>query len=117
MAFVPLTPVTANLSMTQTKAQKFKYGPVLDLDLAPVDFSGWDSFQAQAVPPTPALTGSSSTFGTVDGDASGFITVEISDSDLATKPAGTARLVISGKPTSGDDFQIIAAGALTVLAS
>jgi len=117
MAFSPVAPVTANMQMTQAKIQRFIFGPVLDLTGSPVDFSGWDSFVANAVPPVPALTGASSTFATVTGDASGFLTLTTGASDLASKPPGSARLVISGKPTSGDTSQLLASGALTVLAA
>jgi hypothetical protein len=50
----------------------------------------------------------------VTGSALGILTVVTSVADLATVPPGTALLRIKGKPTSGDDEQLLATGTLTV---
>ena len=117
MAFTAITPATCNISMTQGNAQSFLSSAVnAQPSGSPQDLSAWTGLVCKMVPPTPVPYGSDSTFGTVTGNSSGILTVQVSATDLASVPPGTAKLIISGKPTSPDALQLLATGSLTVSA-
>lgn len=117
MAFVGLTPVSANLSAISGLAQKYQFSTINDLSGAAVNLSAWTSMTAQLVAVTPTPNTADVTFGTVVGASGGVLTLQIAAADLAAIPAGQARLIVSGKPTSGDDAQILVSGVLNLTAS
>jgi hypothetical protein len=114
MAFTPVVPVTMNLSLVQSLAQEFQSAAVKNLAGAAVDLSAWVFSGVDITSPNPAPNTNDTNFGTVTGSALGILTVVTSVADLATVPPGTALLRIKGKPTSGDDEQLLATGTLTV---
>jgi hypothetical protein len=114
MAFTAVVPATMNVNITQTLAQAFQSTPVVNFAAAVVDLSAWVSLVAQLAPPTPNPTGAPVSFGTVTANSSGVITLQTSATDLDTVAAGSARLIITGKPTSGDIAQVICTGTAQV---
>lgn len=114
MAFVNLVPVTASISMVQGWIQEFTLPTVQSPGGANIDLSAWTSLACKMVPPSPVPYGSDTTFGTVAGASGGVLTMTTGASDLATVPPGTAKFIITGKPTSGDAAQLLASGTLTV---
>jgi len=117
MAFVGLTPVSANLTAVAGKAQKYQFATINDLSGAAVNLSAWTSLAAKLVAVTPTPNTADVAFGTVAGASGGALTLTISDTDLAALPAGQARLIVEGKPTSGDIVQLLVSGTLSLIAS
>jgi len=115
MAFTDATPVTLNITCAQGLAQSFKSTAVRDSANAVVDLSAWTNLTAKAVPLSPGPASSDNTFGTVTASALGIITVTTAVADFAVDEIGSAKLIITGKPTSGDEAQLLASGALTVI--
>lgn len=111
MAFVELVPATINASIRRGAAQAFKSGVVANFSGAAINLSAYTSLTAKLVAQSPNPCTSDVTFGTVTGGADGVLTLATDAADLASSPDGTAQLVIIGKPTSGDDFQILASGS------
>lgn len=114
MAQVNLTPASINASITQAAGQFFTSTTVTNPAGVAIDLSAYTSLTAKAVATVPNPVTADVTFGTVTASALGIITLQTSITDLATKPAGTAKLIITGKPTAGDDAQLLASGTLTV---
>lgn len=117
MAFKQLVAAVFNISMTQAVAQAFQSPPVVDFSNTAVDLSAWVSLTAKLIAPAPVPYQTEQTFGTVTGASNGVITVTTSTTDLASVPPGTGKLIITGKPTSGDSVQLIAVGSITLFAS
>lgn len=116
MAFKPLTPATLNITVTKGNGQEWQTGVINGLDGNPVDFSSWDTMQAAAVPAVSGPNAADVSFGTVTGTNAGIVSLVAAAADFATSDPGTARLVISGKVTSGDALQLVASGVLTLVA-
>lgn len=116
MAFVPLVPVALNPILTQGHGQQFNAPLIQSPAGANIDLSAWVSLVAKIIPTSPNPTGSDASFGTVAAAAGGVLTLTTSPTDLASVAPGSARLVISGKPTSGDTDQLLASGVITVQA-
>ena len=116
MAFVPLVPGTFNATFQKTMAASFALSVINGPTGTPIDFSAWTSLTATISPPAPVPYGTSVNFGTVTGATGGKITLQTNDTDFASIEPGSARLTITGKPTSGDIVQIIAVGAATIQA-
>jgi hypothetical protein len=114
MAFVPLTPVTLNVTMTQGYGQAFNSGIVMGPTGAAINLSAWTDLVATIVDPSVGPASGSATFGTVTAAATGVVTLTVSPTDLATVPSGSAKLILSGKPTSGDTVQVLTTGVLTL---
>lgn len=115
MAFVPLVPASLNPVMTQALDQAFASSAVANFAGGVIDLSAWVSLTAKIVAVTPNPNTADAAFGTVTASAAGIITLKTGPTDLATVPTGSANLIISGKPTAGDDAQIICRGTLTLL--
>lgn len=116
MAFTAVVPVSLNATVYATAGQEFKTGIVKDLSAAAVDLSTWTGLTAKAVSLVDGPGASANSFGTVTGNADGTMNLRIAASDFASAEAGSARLVIVGKPTGGDAEQLLASGTLNVLA-
>src|SRR5579872_6203687 len=115
MAFTPLVPVTMNITVNPPYGQAFFSPPVVNASGTAIDLSAWVSLTAHLIPPAPAPTGASTTFGTVTGNSSGVLELATSSTDLASTPSGTARLQITGKALSGDTtLQLLATGVVTI---
>jgi len=114
MAFVPLVPATANASIVQGLGQQLRFGPVVTAAGVVVDMSAWFAYKATMAAPQPVPYAQDTDFGTVTGDAAGYLYLTTSHTDLATVPAGSAKLLISAKKLTGDDFQLVGSGTLTV---
>jgi hypothetical protein len=69
---------------------------------------------AKLVPASPNPTGGDVTFGAVSGSNLGVVTLQQSATDLASAQPGTARLVITGQPLTGDPQQLVATGVVTL---
>jgi hypothetical protein len=116
MAFTPLVPVTLNIAPTKGGGQEFQSPVVKDLGGTAVDLSSWVSLTATAVAQTPGVNTADVTFGTVTADVNGIVTLVVAASDFSSSSPGLASLFIKGKPTSGDGFQTLARGTLTLQA-
>ena len=114
MAFTPVVPGTFNVSMFQGLAQLFTAPALLNAAGSAINLSAWTSLTAIASAAVAGPNTADVTFGTVVGGAAGLLTLQTSASDLAAVESGTARLIITGKPTSGDAAQILYSGSLTV---
>jgi hypothetical protein len=114
MAFVPLVPQSMNATILPGAAASYSSSPVLGPTGTAINLSAWVSLLAQIVPAVPNPTGAAASFGTVTANAAGVITLQTSDSDLAAVASGTARLLITGKPTSGDIVQLLSSGVATI---
>jgi|ERR1700754_1637910 len=114
MALVPLVPGTINAVITIGNAQQYQSSIINSLAGTPVDLSAWVSLTAKLSPAVPSPTGSEATFGTVTGATGGVLKLTVAAADLASTSPGSARLIISGKPTSGDDIQLLSTGVATV---
>jgi hypothetical protein len=118
MAFTAIVPSTINVSARRGVGQKFKASnAVTDLTGTVVDLSAWTSLAAKLVAATPGPNTADVSVGTVTADAGGFVYLQIADTDLASANLGTANLVISGKPTSGDIAQLLSSGSFQLSAS
>lgn len=114
MAFVALVPVTLNMSVTQGLGQEF-IAPIVNSPTGTaIDLSAWVSLTCDAIPIAPGPVQAPVAFGTVAGAAGGALSVQTGASDLSSGTPGTAKLVIKGKPTSGDAYQVLATGILTL---
>jgi len=114
MAFVPLIPVTLNLSIFQGLEQINQAPLIQSPTLTNIDLSAWTSLTATAIPVAAGPCTQDVDFGTVSGAAAGVLKVTALNSDFSGSATGTAKLVIKGKPTSGDEFQILASGTFTL---
>lgn len=114
MANVNLVPVTFNPTIQTGLAQFFTSSAVQTPAGAAVDLSAWNSLSAKLAPQTPNPTGSDVSFGTVTGSNTGILTLELSATDLATAPAGTAKIIIEGVHVALDDPQVLAVGIATL---
>lgn len=111
MAEVALKPATLNVSMRRGAYQVFKSNAVLSPADAAINLSAWFSITAKLVAQSPNPNTADVTFGTVTGDANGILTLIQAEADLASAPAGTAQLVITGVNVDGDDEQLLATGS------
>lgn len=116
MAFVGLVPQTLNVAIRQGLDQEFQSNPVLNLAGTAVNLSAWTSLTATLCPPSPVPYGTNANFGTVTGGSTGVISLQTAATDLASVPPGSGTLIIKGKPTSGDEYQVLATGTLTIQA-
>jgi len=116
VAFTPIVPGTINVQAVQALAQEFQSTAVNNFSGSPVDLSAWTSLTAKIQALNPSPNTSDVTFGTVTANSSGIVTLLVDSTDLATVPVGSANLIISGKPTSGDHAQTLATGILTLVA-
>lgn len=114
MAFTDVVPATGTINMVQAAAQKFLMPTINSSGGSAVDLSAWVSLVCKMVPPTPVPYGADTTFGTVTAGAAGLLYVETGASDLASVPPGSAKFIITGKPTSGDAAQLLASGSLGI---
>lgn len=114
MAFVPLTPVTLSPTCTAGAKQQFLSPVINDPAGSAIDLSGWDSFAAKCVPLAAGPAAADNSFGTVTGQADGKLKLIVAESDFTDAEAGTAKLIITGKPTSGDPSQLVCSGTITV---
>lgn len=114
MAFTPVVPVSLNIQVTQGLAQEFIAPVVNNPSGSPVDLSAWVSMAAAVIPLTPAVNQTALTIGTVTGGTGGALSLQTGASDFSTSAPGSARIVISGKPTSGDAAQVLATGIVTL---
>lgn len=114
MAFTAVVPVTLNPAITIGLAQAFQSPAVKDFAGAAVDLHEWADLTAKLVPLAPNPTSSEVEIGTVTASALGVVTLTTATADLTDASAGAARLVISGKPTGGDDPQVLVQGVATV---
>lgn len=117
MAFVALIPVTLNITVYKGLDQQWQAPLVQTLALANVDLSAWTSLTAKAVAPAAGPNTADVTFGTVTGATGGVLNLKTGPTDFASSETGTARLVISGKPTSTDDAQVLCTGTITLAAA
>lgn len=116
MAFKPLVPGVLNPQITIGAGQAYQSTAVKDFSGSAVDLSAYVGLAAKLVPISPNPNTADVSIGTVTADANGIVTLETSPTDLATAAAGAARLVIVGKPGSGDTLQVLAQGTATVQA-
>lgn len=117
MAFVDLVPQSLNVAITQGFAQSFSSAAVLSPTGSPIDLSAWVSLTAKLVPPSPNPTGTDTTFGTVTATNAGIVKLKLAATDLATIATGSAKLLITGKPTALDDAQVLSTGVASILNS
>lgn len=117
MAFVPLVPVAMNITPTKGLKQNFQSVNVKDPSGTNIDLSAWNSIVAIAAPSVPGVNTSDVSFGTCSGDSAGVITLDIADTDFGSSSPGQAILVVKGKQSSGDAYQILARGSLTLQSS
>lgn len=117
MAFTPVIPTSMSVTMSQGLRQEFVSGIVTNMSGAPQDLSAWTSLTATIVANQPGPNTADATFGTVTASAGGVLTLITAAADLASVTPGTATLVISGKPTSGDDAQILSRGTFNLQAA
>jgi hypothetical protein len=117
MAYVPLVPVSLNATMQQALAQNFQSPVINSPSGSPINLSAWVDLTATINALNPSPNTADATFGTVTGASTGIITLTTSATDLASVPAGSANLIISGKPTSGDSLQVLCTGVLNLKTS
>lgn len=114
MAFVPLIPAALSPTITKGLAQQYQSAPIVGFTGTAIDLSAWVTLTAKAVPASQSPVGTDVTFGTVTATNAGVVKLTVAASDLSTVETGTAKLLVYGKPTSGDDYQLLASGALTL---
>lgn len=114
MAFVPLIPVTMNQTIFQGLEQINQAPLIQSPTLTNIDLSAWDSLTATAVPVAAGPCTQNVDYGTVTGAAAGVLKITTGTADFSGATPGACRLVVKGKPTSGDDFQVLATGVLTL---
>lgn len=117
MAFVPVVPVSLNMTIQQGQSQQFIFPPINDPSGSPVDLSSWSSIKCTAVPASPTPVGADVDFGTSSGASNGVITTDTTSSDFSGKQAGIAKLLLQGKATSGDPYQYLGTGVVTIAAN
>jgi len=118
MAFVALSPQTLNITITQGLDQAWLTPVIQDLTNTAVNFSAWTGLTAKLSPTSASPTGSDVTFGAVTSTATaGVLQLKTAASDLATASQGQALLRIYGKPTSGDENQLLCTGVVTLQAA
>lgn len=117
MAVVPLVPATINIAHRRGAYQQYKSSAVLDFAGAAIDLSAWASMAVKLVAQSPGPNTADVTAGTATGSAAGIITVTIASTDLATIPAGTAQVVITGVHVGGDNPQLLASGSFQLAES
>lgn len=116
MAFAQITPGQLNGTVVKNAASAFNSTPVNTLAGTAADLHLWVSLVATLVPLNPSPTTANLSFGTVTANASGIVNLQTNDTDLAAVSNGSATLLITGKPTSGDIVQTLATGIITVVA-
>lgn len=116
MAYVDLIPASFSPTFRTGVAMKLLTPIIKDRSGTPVDFSGWDSTLFTIVAPGNGPTTSKELTVTTVQNADGTLAFLPDSSTFALGELGTAQLCISGKPTSGDAYQLIAAGTLTIAA-
>jgi hypothetical protein len=114
MAFVPLVPQTMNVTCQKTSAASFNSSPVLGPTGSAINGSAWVSLVATLVPASPNPAGTTLAFGTLTFSSLGVLTLQQDDSDFASIEPGSAKIVLTGKPTSGDIVQTLATGVITI---
>jgi hypothetical protein len=114
MAFVPLVVGSLNMTVNQGQGVAAVSAPILNAAGTAINLSAWTDLTATAVPASSGPNTADVPFGTVTAASTGIVTVETGASDFADGSPGTARLVISGKPTSGDIVQTLLTGTLTL---
>lgn len=119
MAFVKLTPVNlGQVSASRYGDLWFKSPVINDSSGTPINFSTWDSIQVDGFPNTASANNLQSVFGsapTVVGNSDGTLDITISAGALGQNVlSGTATLLVRGKPTSGDNYELLARGILSI---
>lgn len=115
MAFTPLVPGSINVAHRRGAQQAYKSTAALDFAGAAVNLSAFAALAAKLVAISPGPNTADVSVGTVTADANGICTLTIAEADLATNPAGTAQLVITGQTTGGDPDQLLASGTFQLL--
>jgi hypothetical protein len=111
MAVVPLIPITFNVSVRRGAYQQFKSSQAItDLTGAAIDLSAWDSMTATLVAPSPNPNTADVTFGTLTGNATGFLILTVAASALSTNPVGSAQLICKGVHVAADPEQLLSTG-------
>ena len=111
MAEVALVPGTLNANIRRGAYQVFKTSAILSPAGVAINLSGWSSISAKLVANSPNPNTDDVSFGTCTGGADGVITLIYNSADLATNPAGTAQLVITGINVVADDPQLLSTGS------
>lgn len=117
MAFQQLSPATLNATIYQAAAAAYASTVVNSLAGTAENLSAWVSLVATLTPLNPGPNTAAVTFGTVTASAAGVVTLQTADTDLIDVQPGSANLVITGKPTSGDIVQILCTGIVTLVAT
>lgn len=115
MAYTNLVPISFSPTVTPGAAANFSLGKITSNGTTGINLSAWVSLTAKLIPPTSVPYGTDVAFGTVSGDSSGNLSLVQAAADLAGIVAGTGRFIVTGKPTSGDDAQLLCSGTITVL--
>jgi len=117
MAYTPIVPTSPILTLVANAKSQFNFS-CKNASGSNVDMSTWDgaSFTGEffvpntngalpctLVAPTPVFTGTN-----------GNLLMEISEGDSGEFVAGSWLYQIFGKPTSGDGYQLIASGSISV---
>lgn len=114
MAIVALTPVTLNPVVSKGSAQIFRTPVINDLSGAPVDLSAFDSINAKVQASPTSVVQNADGVGVCTGNADGTIDFKWRASDELSGGYGNARFIIYGENVSGDGFQTLATGILTL---
>lgn len=114
MAFADILP--GSFSMTPTKGVKQKFlSPVINSrGGTPVDFTTWNNVTCYLCPTAESPIGTDAIVGTTTGNSDGTFANLMGDTDLASFPVGTYKLVVTGQPTSGDAPELVALGTVTI---
>jgi hypothetical protein len=120
MAFSDLQPTVGFLTIVQNLKTESPF-ICKDSTGADVDMSTWDAFSVRAFLSggagngTPALAKNGSASSTNFVGSSGDLTLILPAADSNDIPLGTFQFNLYGRPTSGDDYQLVASGSMTVL--
>ena len=114
MSYVNLVPSAPVLTVIQGIQIQVPFATV-DSSNANVNITTWNSFSFKVM--TQNGNGSASDFLSITptlGGGSGSALLPLSSSNTASLAPGTFRYVLAGKPTSGDDPQLVATGTIIV---
>lgn len=114
MAFVPLVPVTLNITVNQGLTDRFTFPLVKSPTGTNIDLSAWTSLTCTAIAPAPGPCTADVDFGVVTGAAAGVLTMNSAAGDFASATPGNTRYIVKGKPTGGDAFQTLASGTMSL---
>lgn len=117
MAVLELTPGTLNISLREELAAIVRTPVIKDATGTPVDFSGWFSVLFEIFPSAPSPAAAGGSMGLATGNNDGTVSIAFSTDDTTNRGLGSCGCLVKGKVLTGDDYQTIATGTLTLLAA